>query len=172
MEFGGRRAGALTTVTLVAATLAAGGCSAVDSAPVALGPVSSTLRTAAAHTTPPVACTDYAPKVDPYAGKPFIDHTRWTNDPDGRRLHIVPTEAGRKDWFPDALTRAWGEVLTEAPDADTPGMFDQFECHWQWARWIAPDKPEWNLEPWRPAVGYDATVKAMCNPGGPDPAGK
>lgn len=51
-------------------------------------------------------------------------------------------------------------------------MYDQFQCHWQWARLVSPNKPSWNLEPWRPAVGYDATVQALCNPGGPDPVGK
>ncbi|MEC3956600.1 DUF2599 domain-containing protein [Nocardia sp. CDC153] len=108
------------------------------------------------------------PTVDPYPDQPLIDHTEWTDEIDGRRLHVYPTQAGRKDTFPAALDRAWQEVLTDAPDADTPGMYDQFRCHWEWARVVAPDKPSWNLEPWRPAVGYDATVVAMCNPGGPE----
>ncbi|AYF75348.1 DUF2599 domain-containing protein [Nocardia yunnanensis] len=108
------------------------------------------------------------PTVDPYPDQPLIDHTEWTDEIDGRRLHVYPTEAGRKDTFPAALDRAWQEVRADAPDADTPGMFDQFRCHWEWARVVAPDKPSWNLEPWRPAVGYDATVSALCNPGGPE----
>jgi hypothetical protein len=84
---------------------------------------------------------------------------------------VYSTPAGRADVFPAALDRAWGEVLAAAPDAGTPGMYDQFKCHWQWARLVAPGKPSWNLEPWRPAVGYDATVAASCNPGGPDAGG-
>jgi len=141
-------------VALLAVAFAVSGCGAADeSAPVSLGHVSS-----APHTT-------QAP--DPYPSSRLIDHTRWTTDSDGRRLHVYPTPAGRKDSYAPALNRAWAEVL-----ADAPGMYDQFMCHWQWARLVAPDKPDWNLEPWRPAVGYDATVKALCNPGGPDLPGK
>ncbi|MFD4403918.1 DUF2599 domain-containing protein [Nocardia sp. NPDC058499] len=33
---------------------------------------------------------------------------------------------------------------------------------------VAPDKPTWNPEPWRRPVGYDETVGAACNPGGPE----
>lgn len=115
------------------------------------------------------ATTD--PGTDPFAGSPLIDHVEWTDDSDGRRLRIYPTDAGRADEFPPAVDRAWSEVVTDSPAADTPGMYDQFTCHWIWARMVAPNKPSWNLEPWRPAVGYPATVQAMCNPGGPDPAG-
>lgn len=68
--------------------------------------------------------------------------------------------------FPAAAKRAWGEILTHAPNAGTAGMYDQFLCHWNYARVVEPDKPSWNLEPWRPAVGYNATVAALCNPGG------
>ncbi|MVU78524.1 DUF2599 domain-containing protein [Nocardia sp. ET3-3] len=116
----------------------------------------------------PTAQAAVVPTVDPYPDQALIDHTEWTDEIDGRRLHVYPTTAGRKDTYPAALDRAWSEVLTSAPDADTPGMYDQFRCHWEWARVVAPDKPSWNLEPWRPAVGYDATVAAFCNPGGPE----
>ena len=47
---------------------------------------------------------------------------------------------------------AWAEVLALAPDADTPGMRDQFLCHWQFAEFVEPGKTSWNLEPWRPVV--------------------
>lgn len=66
------------------------------------------------------------------------------------------------------IARAWAQVLSLARDADSPGMHDQFRCHWEFARVVAPDKPSWNLEPWRPAVGYARTVAARCNPGGPE----
>ena len=45
---------------------------------------------------------------------------------------------------------AWTEVLTLSPDADIPGMREQFMCHWQYAELAYPDKTSWNLEPWRP----------------------
>lgn len=38
---------------------------------------------------------------------------------------------------------------------------DQLVCHWFNANsWKTP----WNLDSWRPDVGYDATVRAGCNP--------
>nr|WP_221333559.1 DUF2599 domain-containing protein [Nocardia transvalensis] len=163
---------------MLAAALAATGCAASeDSAPVAVGPPTTTTAataTPAARQAPasptarPVATT---PATDQYADVALVDRVEWTDDPDGRRLHVYPSSAGRADTFPAALDRAWGEVLAGSPDADSPGMYDQFKCHWEWARLVAPDKPSWNLEPWRPAPGYQGTVSARCNPGGPDPAG-
>lgn len=45
------------------------------------------------------------------------------------------------------------------------GMINQLVCHLANAR----EKPEWNLEPFRPYVGYTDTVKAGCNPLVPKP---
>ncbi|NKY85205.1 DUF2599 domain-containing protein [Nocardia veterana] len=158
---------------LLIAVLLATGCGD-DSA--ATDSSTTTADTAATTTTvpaPPLTSGPPAPEptTDPFAGSPLVDHTEWTDDVDGRRLHVYPTPAGRADQFPAALDRAWSEIVADAPDADSPGMYDQFRCHWVWARMVAPNKPAWNLEPWRPAVGYQATVQALCNPGGPDPAG-
>ncbi|MTE16354.1 DUF2599 domain-containing protein [Nocardia sp. CT2-14] len=165
---------------VLALALVLTGCGAAeDSPPVvvsSLGPVTATATPAPAKPFPtaataplsPLSSAAAAPSVDPLADQALIDHTEWTDDIDGRRLRIYPTQAGRTDIFPAAGERAWQEVLALAPDADTPGMYDQFRCHWVWARAVAPDKTSWNIEPWRPAVGYDATVAAMCNPGGPE----
>ena len=90
----------------------------------------------------------------------------WGTTAKGRQLQVFPTRAGRTDIFPAAANRAWAEVLADAPNAATPGMHDQFLCHWNFARVVDPTKVSWNLEPWRPAVGYRATVSALCNPGG------
>lgn len=43
---------------------------------------------------------------------------------------------------------------------NTAGMKDQFMCH----SYFAKSKNPWNLEPWRPNVGYAETVKKRCNP--------
>ncbi|MEU1981338.1 DUF2599 domain-containing protein [Nocardia sp. NPDC019395] len=163
-ESASRAAGALA---LLSAVLIAGCGTADPPAPdtsaepgtTADLPVTSSLRT----TTSPVT-----PVIDPYAGVPLIDHLEWTSNIDGPRLMVHPTRAGRDTTFPRADLRAWQEIRTLDPAAETPGMWDQFRCHWEWARLIAPDKPTWNLEPWRPPVGYDATVDAACNPGGPE----
>jgi type IV pilus biogenesis protein CpaD/CtpE len=96
----------------------------------------------------------------------LIDHVHWASTTKGRQLQVFPTAAGRTDDSAAASGRAWAEVLADAPNANSAGMHDQFLCHWNFARVIEPNKPSWNLEPWRTAVGYAATVSALCNPGG------
>ncbi|MEU4311649.1 DUF2599 domain-containing protein [Nocardia sp. NPDC024068] len=153
----------------VVAAVATGGCANPDPEPgtdpaTTAGtpsPSSSPAIGAAATRTP-------IPTVDPYAGMPLIERLEWTSNADGTRLMVHPTRAGRDTTFPGSDARAWQEVVRSDPAADTPGMWNQFRCHWDWARLIAPEKPSWNLEPWRPPVGYDATVDAACNPGGPE----
>ncbi len=100
---------------------------------------------------------------------PYIERTEWVHWADLSSLRVYPTRAGREastDFVsPD---EAWAEVLTDAPDADLPGMRDQFVCHWQLAEYAVPGKASWNLEPWRPVVDYSRMLEAGCNPGGID----
>ncbi|WP_067860712.1 DUF2599 domain-containing protein [Nocardia shimofusensis] len=132
------------------------------SAPTTVPPPAT--ATAPARSTSTLA----PPTVDPYAGQPLIERVEWTESQDGARLLVFPTRAGRDTTFPRAEERAWAEIRAHSPAAESPGMYDQFVCHWHWARLVQPDKPSWNLEPWRPAVGYEGTVAASCNPGGPE----
>ena len=135
-------------------------------------PRSPILNTVAAASPTPLiasASASAAPSpADPATTDRLIDHTYWGSTDKGRQLQIFPTLAGRSDTLPAASARAWQEVLADAPTANTPGMYDQFLCHWNFARFVDPSKRSWNLEPWRPAVGYRATVGALCNPGGPE----
>lgn len=84
-------------------------------------------------------------------------------------LRVYPTAMGRAaagQPGADAQGRqAWQEVLASAPDADTPGMREQFLCHWRFAELVRPGKTSWNLEPWRPVVDAETMVDAACNPG-------
>jgi Protein of unknown function (DUF2599) len=57
-------------------------------------------------------------------------------------------------------------VLALSPRADTPGMREQFVCHWELAEYGQPGKPSWNLEPWRPVVSDSQMIESGCNPGG------
>ncbi|MBO0852795.1 MAG: DUF2599 domain-containing protein [Nocardia sp.] len=171
LERGQRMRGAILAAIAVTAAVTAGCESPVDTSYNPDTTQTTDPPTTSDEPPSPYAAAPATPTVDPYAGAALIDHTSWTDDSDGRRLHVFPTPAGRADQFPAALDRAWAEVLAHAPDAGTPGMYDQFHCHWDWARLVRPDKPSWNLEPWRPAVGYDATVQALCNPGGADTPG-
>lgn len=120
----------------------------------------------AAAAPPPV--TGSAEASDPYRDTNLIGHLEWAENRYGPQLLIHPSAAGRADFFPTAGDRAWQEVLQLNPAADTPGMYEQFLCHWYAARLVQPDKPTWDLEPWRPPVGLLATVQAKCNPGDPE----
>ncbi|RIS68334.1 DUF2599 domain-containing protein [Mycobacteroides abscessus] len=97
----------------------------------------------------------------------LIDHVSWGATSLGRTLRIYPTPLGRTYDAPDAVDVAWAEVVALAPDAQTPGMRMQFDCHW-YGRVFIPDKPSWNLEPWRPQVDGALMAASQCNPGGPE----
>ncbi|TQM33316.1 DUF2599 domain-containing protein [Nocardia bhagyanarayanae] len=166
--------GAGFTLLVSVAVAGCGGEEASISTPSTTVARALSATTSATPTPPPITSTDPAtpiaaqPTVDPYEGIPLVDHVEWTENVDGPRLLVFPSEAGRRTTYPGSDERAWQEVLTQSPAADAPGMRDQFVCHWDWARLVQPNKPSWNLEPWRPAVGYPATVQASCNPGGPE----
>jgi Protein of unknown function (DUF2599) len=109
-------------------------------------------------------------QADDAFAPPFIDHTEWVHWGDLSSLRVYPTPAGRAEaaqlgTTPQAAD-AWAEVTASAPDADTPGMRDQFLCHWQLAEFAEPGKTSWNLEPWRPDVDGATMIKTGCNPGG------
>lgn len=104
------------------------------------------------------------------AAPPYVDHTEWVHWGDMSSLRVYPTSAGRVEAGQVGTTaqgdEAWGEVLTLSPDADIPGMREQFLCHWQFAEFAQPGKTSWNVEPWRPVVDAQTMVDAGCNPGG------
>ena len=111
-----------------------------------------------------------AASAEPVPGPPFVDHVEWAKWGDMSSLRVYPTPAARQlaaqiDTKLQA-DEAWTEVLALSPDADMPGLKQQFDCHWQWAEFGEPGKTSWNLEPWRPEVGPDEMIAARCNPGG------
>ena len=117
-----------------------------------------------------LACTPIA-SADPATPPPYIDRVTWVSYGDLPTLRVYPTAAGREVAGEMAKTttqteEAWGEVLAQAPDADTPGMRAQFLCHWRFAEFAQPGKTSWDLEPWRPAVDDNTMLLAGCNPGG------
>lgn len=109
-------------------------------------------------------------RADDAVAPPFIDHTEWVHWGDLSSLRVYPTQAGRTEAAQLGTTaqgdEAWSEVVASAPDADLPGMREQFLCHWQYAEFAEPGKTSWNLEPWRPAVDAATMASAGCNPGG------
>lgn len=108
-----------------------------------------------------------------YLPAPYISRTVWVETTVGPSLQVYPTDAGRRVTAPDAQAKAWQEVVAMTSrhgryGATSPGMRAQFDCHWNWARAVQPDKPSWNLEPGRPVVTEDQMVAARCNPGAPE----
>lgn len=104
----------------------------------------------------------------PVIPPPYVDHVEWVRTAVGPSLQIHPTVAGRRTENPDGADIAWAEVLRLEPDADTPGMRAQFDCHWDFARAVEPDKPSWNIEPSRPVVTDQVMIQTRCNPGAPE----
>jgi hypothetical protein len=102
---------------------------------------------------------------------PFVDHAEWILWGQLPSLHVYPTAAGRAAARQPGpvgadADEAWGEVLVLKPDAGTPGMREQFVCHWELAEFAQPGKTSWNLEPWRPVVNADEMIGSGCNPDG------
>ena len=137
------------------------------------------MRALTVATTALVALSGAAPaSADPGAAganelsyPPFVDHVVWTQWNQLPSLRVYPTPSGRAaaktlgSVGPDA-DEAWSEVLALAPDAGSPGMREQFLCHWELAEVLQPGKTSWNLEPWRPVVDDTTMVGSGCNPGG------
>ncbi|HET9874658.1 MAG TPA: DUF2599 domain-containing protein [Mycobacterium sp.] len=109
--------------------------------------------------------------ADAFAAR-FVDHTEWARFDGLPSLRVYPTPSGRvaaaQLGAGAEVNEAWSEVLASAPDADTPGMREQFLCHWQFAEFARPGKTSWNLEPWRPVVDGATMLDSGCNPGGPE----
>ena len=123
---------------------------------------------------PASADPDAAGASAPSYSPPFVDHVFWTQWSQWNQLpslRVYPTASGRAaarqlgSTGPDA-DEAWSEVLALAPDAATPGMREQFLCHWELGEMIQPGKASWNLEPWRPVVDATTMIGSGCNPGG------
>ncbi|MGV9858950.1 DUF2599 domain-containing protein [Gordonia sp. NPDC003425] len=170
-----RRLGATALAIAVCAATAAG-CSSSDntSSDNTASPAGSTgtsspqTRSAVVTAPSPAVVSPPIPFVDPFHRPPYIDHVTWVDTAVGPSLQIYPTPSGRASTSYDGASVAWSEVLALAPRANTPGMQAQFDCHWDFARAVEPDKPSWNIEPGRPVVDRQQMIATRCNPGGPE----
>lgn len=115
----------------------------------------------APYSPAPYSQTPQPPTLPP----PYIEGADWVETDVGPSLQIRPTRSGRDVSGDVAGGQAWSEVLEMYPNADTPGMRAQFDCHWTFARLVEPDKPSWNIEPRRPVVTESEMISARCNPG-------
>lgn len=98
----------------------------------------------------------------------YVERGQWVYRYHEWTLEIVPTECGRKIG-PEETAYTFFEIAKKFSGdkywTNTRGMINQLTCHYA----IARDKPEWNLDPWRPYVGHAATVTAGCNGVEPKP---
>lgn len=114
-----------------------------------------------------MALATAAQPVESGPGGGYVDHAEWATSGGRPSLRVYPTAAGRRVTSRVIGSgRAWAEVLRLVPDAGTPGMREQFACHWRFAEFGKPGKTSWNLEPWRPLVGDITMIASRCNPGG------
>jgi RHS repeat-associated protein len=116
------------------------------------------------YPTDPVNKEDTNGKWGWYRRPIFISHVSWS----GKTLRIYPSQLGRttavSPWSGYYGYMAWLEVLRMAPGANRANMKDQFFCHWDIVSWWDFNKSSWNLDSWRPNVGYWKTVRYRCNP--------
>ena len=99
--------------------------------------------------------------VTTWLGAQGVRSATWGNREGGRSLAVDPTPWARQSGLVGEET-AWAQLVASEPEAGSRTMRDQFDCH----SLGATDKATWNLEPWRPDVGFLATAAARCNPTG------
>lgn len=88
-------------------------------------------------------------------------YTSIVNDSDSRGT-IIRVYAAPLNFSTYSNTTIWENYKSIVPwTYETTTMYDQLICH---VRNIGRAKQPWNLEPWRPNVGYAAVVVAGCNP--------
>lgn len=117
----------------------------------------------------------YPVVADPWLWMNLIQDARWVFDTaaKGFTLKVTPTTWARVNAGSYLVGVAgWNELYSKYKDVgrrirtNINGMRDQYICHQQFVALRSPRKSTWNLDEWRPDVGYLKTVNASCNPGG------
>lgn len=92
----------------------------------------------------------------------YVEGAQWIYRDYEWSFSITPTPCARRT-PPEGTPYLWDELTRDYSNSrywnNTHGMRHQLICHLA----IARDKPQWNLEPWRPDVGYEKTLAAGCN---------
>ena len=101
--------------------------------------------------------------ADPVYCSQYVAWSGWIRRGSEESLSILPTSCARA-WGGDNLPGGFLEVHTKSgrrwSGSRYNSMFNQYRCHID----IAPLKDYWNLEEFRPNVGYLRTLAALCNP--------
>lgn len=92
----------------------------------------------------------------------YVESAQWVYRDYQWSFFITPTPCARRT-PPEGTVFLWDELTRDYSNSryweNTHGLRHQLICHLA----IARDKPQWNLEPWRPDVGYAKTLEASCN---------
>ncbi|WP_422934898.1 DUF2599 domain-containing protein [Sinomonas sp. P47F7] len=118
--------------------------------------------------------TQFPVVADPYFGIDLIDHAYWKFEVDGWVFKVFPAWWARSNAYSSHsyLVGAfgWDELYSKYASAglntNLNGMRDQYICHQVVVGVRDPNKESWNLDEWRPDVGWWETVNSYCNPGG------
>ncbi len=94
-----------------------------------------------------------------WAASVAVQDAVWGKAEGGKSLAVTPSGWARA-WSQAASVGLWSQLVAREPDANSPSMRAQLECH----QLGAPDKDTWNLEPWRPDVSAVDMIAARCNP--------
>lgn len=121
-------------------------------------------HTAGQYTYPVVA--------DPYYGLTLIDHASWVWHTEGWTFAVTPTFWARMNAGSySAGAAGWDELYdryrNSGLNTNLNGMRDQYICHQVFVAVRDPGRATWNIDEWRPDVGWFQTVNSQCNPGGP-----
>jgi hypothetical protein len=89
----------------------------------------------------------------------------------GWTLEVTPTTWARNhagdyligvyDW-----SELYSKYKNRGLNTNLNGMRDQLICHQVVVAVTDPGKATWNIDEWRPDVGYWQTLNSRCNPGG------
>lgn len=96
----------------------------------------------------------------------LVTTASWQHTGQGFRLRVQPSRYGRAHAAaaPSTALRQALHAAAPAPLTLSPtirhSLLSQLHCH----AVFAAQKPRWDLESWRPDVGYVKTVLAACNP--------
>lgn len=109
--------------------------------------------------------------ADPWLWIDLISSATWSYHPEGWTLMVAPSGWARAQAGSYAVGAAdWNELYSKyrnrGLNTNLAGMRDQLIRHQQIVAIRSPRKPTWNLDEWRPNIGYLQTVNTSCNPGG------
>ena len=113
----------------------------------------------------------YPVVADQWLFKALISSAKWRfTTPYGWTLMVTPTRWARSfPGFRGVGEAGWNELYskykTHGLTRNLNSMRNQFICHQVVVAVHSPRKPTWDIDEWRPNVGFLQTVNHKCNPG-------